>query len=79
MQDDDPVEYQIASGAINAVTWAASFGDLLLGTTGSEYKATGDNGIITPKISYVTAQSYWGSAGREGIDAQISELRSQLK
>ena len=63
LQDDDPVEYQIASGAINAVTWAASFGDLLLGTTGSEYKATGDNGIITPKISYVTAQSYWGSAG----------------
>ena len=63
LQDDDPIEYQIASGSINAVSWLASFGDLLLGTTGSEYKATGDNGIITPKISYVTAQSYWGSAG----------------
>lgn len=62
LQDDDPIEYMIASGAINAVTWAASFGDLLIGTTGAEYKATGDNGVITPKISYVTAQAYWGSA-----------------
>lgn len=62
LQDDDPVEYRIASGAIDAITWAASFGDLLLGTSGSEYKASGDGGPITAKNISITAQSYWGSA-----------------
>jgi|GEM_PF-477999 len=77
LQDDDPIEYMIASGSINAVTWAASFGDLLLGTTGAEYKATGDNGVITPKISYVTAQSYWGSAGLAPLIIGNSVLHMQ--
>ncbi len=62
LQDDDPVEYRIASGSIDAITWAASFGDLLLGTSGSEYKASGDGGPITAKNISITAQSYWGSA-----------------
>lgn len=63
LQDDDPVEYMVASGSIDAIKWIASFGDLLLGTSGSEYKATGDGGVITPKNATITAQSYWGSAG----------------
>ena len=62
LQDDDPVEYLIASGSIDSITWAASFGDLLLGTSGSEYKASGDGGPITAKNISITAQSYWGSA-----------------
>ena len=62
IQDDDPVEYLIASGSIDAITWAASFGDLLLGTSGSEYKAGGDGAAITTKNISITAQSYWGSA-----------------
>ena len=56
------MEYRIASGSIDAITWAASFGDLLLGTSGSEYKASGDGGPITAKNISITAQSYWGSA-----------------
>lgn len=64
LQDDDPVEYQIASGSMDAITWVASFGDLLLGTSGSEYKATGGDGAaITARSVSITAQSYWGSAG----------------
>ena len=63
LQDDDPVEYMVASGSIDAIQWIASFGDLLIGTSGSEYKATGDGGVITPKNATITAQSYWGSAG----------------
>lgn len=63
LQDDDPVEYMVASGSMDAIQWMASFGDLLLGTSGSEYKATGENGVITPKNAAITAQSYWGSAG----------------
>lgn len=62
MQDDDPVEYLIASGSIDAITWVSSFGDLLLGTSGSEYKASGDGAAISAKTVSITAQSYWGSA-----------------
>lgn len=62
LQEDDPVEYLIASGSIDAITWAASFGDLLLGTSGSEYKASGGDSSITTKNINITAQSYWGSA-----------------
>ncbi len=62
LQDDDPVEYLIASGNIDAITWTASFGDLLIGTSGSEYKASGDGAAITSANVYITAQSYWGSS-----------------
>ncbi len=62
LQEDDPVEYLIASGNIDAVTWLASFGDLLIGTSGSEYKASGDGAPITPSNVSITAQSYWGSS-----------------
>lgn len=62
MQDDDPVEYLIASGSIDAITWVSSFGDLLLGTSGSEYRASGDGGSISARTISITAQSYWGSA-----------------
>ncbi|WP_300710926.1 hypothetical protein [uncultured Desulfovibrio sp.] len=64
LQDDDPLEYLIASGSIDAIAWAASFGDLLIGTSGSEYKAaSGDGGPLTPSSISITAQSSWGSAG----------------
>ena len=61
-QDDDPVEYGVASGSIDAITWVASFGDLLLGTAGAEYKATGPDGIITAKKIQISTQSFWGSS-----------------
>ena len=53
----------IASGSIDSIQWIASFGDLLLGTSGSEYKATGTDGVITPSGVSIVAQSYWGSSG----------------
>lgn len=62
VQDDDPVEYQLASGTVDGIVWAASFGDLLLGTAGAEYKATGGDGAITAKDCTITAQSCWGSS-----------------
>ena len=63
VQDDDPVEYMVASGSIDAIQWLASFGELLIGTSGAEYKASGESGVITPKNASITAQSYWGSSG----------------
>lgn len=78
LQDDDPVEYLIASGSIDSVTWVASFGDLLVGTSGSEYKASGGDGsAITPQKVSITAQSYWGSAGLAPIIIGNSVLHVQ--
>jgi len=78
LQDDDPMEYLIASGSIDAITWVASFGDLLVGTSGSEYKATGGDGAaITPGNISITAQSYWGSAGLAPIIIGNSVLHVQ--
>ena len=47
LQDDDPVEYMLASGSIDDVKWMASFGDLLIGTAGGEYQATSSGAAIT--------------------------------
>lgn len=63
LQDDDPIEYVLASGSIDAIQWIQSFGDLLIGTSGAEYKVTGDNGVITPKNVSIVSQSHWGSSG----------------
>ena len=62
LMDDDPVEYVLASGSIDAVQWVESFGDLLVGTSGAEYKATGEGGVITAKSVNITSQSYSGAA-----------------
>ena len=62
VKDDDALEFTLASGRIDMVQWACAFGDLLLGTAGSEYKAIGsDQGTITPSSLNVREQSYWGS------------------
>jgi hypothetical protein len=59
--DDDPYEFTIASGSIDAVNWMASFGDLLIGTGSAEHQMTGGNDPITPSNVQVKQQSYWGS------------------
>ena len=62
IKDDDSLEFTIASGRIDRIQWAASFGDLIVGTAGSEYKAIGaDQGTITPTSLNMREQSYWGS------------------
>lgn len=60
--DDDPYEFTLASGSIDAINWMASFGELLLGTGSAEYQMTGGNEPVTPSNVQVKAQSYWGSA-----------------
>ena len=77
LQEDDPVEYVLASGSIDAIAWAASFGDLLIGTAGAEYKATGENGVVTAKSVEITSQSYWGSSSLAPIIVGNSILHVQ--
>lgn len=62
LKDDDPIKFLIASGSIDAIQWMASFGSLLLGTGGVEYKAQSGDAAITPVNIQIKAQSYWGSA-----------------
>lgn len=62
LQDDDPVEYMLASGSIDEIKWVASFGDLLIGTSGAEYKATSSGAAITSSDVQISVQSYWGSS-----------------
>ncbi len=62
LQDDDPVEYMLASGSIDEIKWVSSFGDLLIGTSGAEYKASSSGAAITPKDVEISVQSYWGSS-----------------
>ena len=77
LQEDDPVEYVLASGSIDAIAWAASFGDLLIGTAGAEYKATGESGVVTAKSVKITSQSYWGSSSFAPIIVGNSILHVQ--
>lgn len=64
LQDDDPIEYTLSSGTIDSIQWAATFGDLLIGTGGAEYKVSGSNGTgspITAKEVSISTQSFFGS------------------
>lgn len=62
LQDDDPIEYMLASGSIDEIKWLASFGELLIGTSGAEYKASSSGAAITPNDVRISVESYWGSA-----------------
>ena len=62
LQDDDALEYVIASGSVDDVKWLVSFDSLLIGTAGAEYKCAASEGTaITPSKCNITVQSYWGS------------------
>ncbi len=77
LQDDDPVEYMLASGSIDEIKWIASFGDLLIGTSGAEYQATSSGPAITPSDVQISVQSYWGSSGLKPMIIGQSVLHCQ--
>lgn len=62
LKDDDPVEFMVASGSIDEIKWVCSFDNLLLGTSGAEYKVSASGASVTPKDVSISTQSYWGSA-----------------
>ena len=62
LQDDDALEYVLASGSVDDVKWIVSFDNLLIGTAGAEFKcAASKSSAITPSDCQITVQSYWGS------------------
>lgn len=77
LQDDDPVEYMLASGSIDDIRWVASFGDLLIGTSGAEYTATSNGAAITSSDVQISTESFWGSSGLQPIVIGNSVLHCQ--
>ncbi len=77
LQDDDPVEYMLASGSIDEIRWIASFGELLIGTSGAEYKASSGGAAITPNDVQISVESYWGSSGLQPMIIGNSVMHCQ--
>ena len=77
LQDDDPVEYMLASGSIDEIKWVIGFGELLIGTSGAEYKASSGGASITPNDVQINVESYWGSAGLAPLIIGNSVLHCQ--
>lgn len=77
LQDDDPVEYMIASGSIDDIQWIDSFGDLLIGTSGAEFKMSASGAAITPSDCQISTQSYWGSSGVQPLIIGNSVIHCQ--
>lgn len=78
--EDDPVEYTLFSGSIDAIQWIASFGDLLIGTSGAEFKVTGSHGTgsaITATDVNITTQSFFGSSSLPPIIVGSNILHAQ--
>lgn len=77
LQDDDPVEYMLASGSIDEIKWVIGFGELLIGTSGAEYEASSGGASITPNDVQINVASYWGSAGLAPLIIGNSVLHCQ--
>lgn len=61
LQDDDPLEYQMATGSIDDIMWLKSFGNLFVGTSGGEFTASSSGAALTPEDVQINLQSSWGS------------------
>ena len=62
LQDDDPLEFMIASGSIDDIRWMTSFNKLVVGTAGAEYTVDSSGPAISPSDCQIRTQSFWGSA-----------------
>jgi len=80
--DDDALEYTIASGKVNAITWMTGSEDLLIGTSGSEHRvSSSDTGPVTPTNIRVKRQTTHKCAFLQPvqIDNTVVYLQRALK
>lgn len=62
--DDDPYEHKVRANRINTITWLSPQSTLLIGTLGSEFKASGNNnGLLTASSPVIRSQTSFGSTG----------------
>jgi hypothetical protein len=64
VQDDDGIQFTIDSSSVNEIRWLASMGDLIIGTSDSEWIMTPapNQPAITPSSVKLKIQSRWGCA-----------------
>lgn len=62
VQADDAYEFTINSGQVNEIRWMAALTDLIIGTSGSEWKLIpgGNTDSVTPSSAKLVRQSRWG-------------------
>ncbi len=58
--ETDSYEFTLASGEMNEIHWIVPLNDMLLGTSGGEWKAGGGGGAITPLNINARVQSWYG-------------------
>tara|TARA_R110000851_G_scaffold174949_2_gene321168 strand:+ start:5783 stop:8815 length:3033 start_codon:yes stop_codon:yes gene_type:complete len=67
--DDDSIVASIAARRVNAIRHIVPLTDLLLLTSGGEYRVSAANGVLTPSTISVKPQSYYGSTSLRPIVA----------
>ena len=60
-QDDDAIIATIAARRINAIQHILPLSDLIVMTTGGEYRGFSETGVITPSTLNLKPQTYYGS------------------
>jgi hypothetical protein len=62
IKDDDAFNFTINSQQVNEIRWLAALSDLIIGTSGAEWKLGpgGQTDGITPTSAKLTVQSRWG-------------------
>ncbi|MDR1744466.1 MAG: hypothetical protein LBS30_01795, partial [Planctomycetota bacterium] len=60
VEDSDSYEFTLASGEMNEIHWIVPLNDMLLGTSGGEWKAGGGGSAITPSSINARVQSWYG-------------------
>ncbi len=58
--ETDSYEFTLASGEMNEIRWIVPLNDMLLGSSGGEWKAGGGGGAITPLNINARVQSWYG-------------------
>ena len=59
-EDSDSYEFTLSSGEMNEIHWVVPLNDMLLGTSGGEWKAGGGGQAITPTNINARVQSWYG-------------------
>ncbi len=62
IEDTDSYDFTLASGEMNEIHWIVPLNDMLLGTSGGEWKAGGGGNAITPSNINARVQSWYGCA-----------------
>ena len=70
-KDDDAIIVTIASLQVNEIRHMVQLGDLILLTSGGEWKVSGVDGVITPSGIQIEPQSYYGAEQLRPITAAM--------